>query len=118
LDRLRSLGVRLAVDDFGTGYSSLGQLQQFTVDRLKIDRAFLRQVTSAHGPAPLIAAFIGIARALDMEVVAEGVETAEQEAFLRRHDCDEAQGYLYAKPIPPDEIAALLRRNQSMLVTT
>jgi diguanylate cyclase (GGDEF)-like protein len=117
LEKLRRIGARLAVDDFGTGYSSLAQLQQFTVDRLKIDRGFIRQVTSAHGPAPLIAAFIGIARALNMEVIAEGVETAEQEAFLRRYDCDEAQGYLYSKPVLPDEVAYLLTRKSSLLVT-
>ena len=117
LEKLRRIGARLAVDDFGTGYSSLAQLQQFTVDRLKIDRGFIRQVTSAHGPAPLIAAFIGIARALNMEVIAEGVETAEQEAFLRRYDCDEAQGYLYSKPVLPDEVAYLLARKSSLLVT-
>jgi diguanylate cyclase (GGDEF)-like protein len=108
--RVRDLGPRFAIDDFGTGYSALAQMQRFPVDRLKIDRTFVSQITSAQGVAPLVSAFIGIARALRLEVVAEGVETLEQQTFLRTHGCKEAQGYLYSRPVPPDEIVALVRK--------
>ena len=108
--RVRDLGVRFAIDDFGTGYSALAQMQRFPVDRLKIDRTFVNQITSAQGVAPLVSAFIGIARALRLEVVAEGVETLEQQTFLRTHGCKEAQGFLYSRPVPPEEVAALVRK--------
>ncbi len=108
--RVRDLGVRFAIDDFGTGYSALAQMQRFPVDRLKIDRTFVNQITSAQGVAPLVSAFIGIARALRLEVVAEGVETLEQQTFLRTHGCKEAQGFLYSRPIPPEEVAVLVRK--------
>ena len=98
--RVRDLGPRFAIDDFGTGYSALAQMQRFPVDRLKIDRTFVSQITSAQGVAPLVSAFIGIARALRLEVVAEGVETLEQQTFLRTHGCKEAQGFLYSRPVP------------------
>ena len=77
---------------------------------LKIDRTFVSQITSAQGVAPLVSAFIGIARALRLEVVAEGVETLEQQTFLRTHGCKEAQGFLYSRPVPPEEIVALVRK--------
>lgn len=109
LRRVRELGVQFAIDDFGTGYSALAQMQRFAVDRLKIDRTFVNQITSAHGAAPLVSAFIGIARALDLEVVAEGVETLEQQTFLRHHGCFEVQGFLYSRPVPADEITKLVR---------
>ncbi len=99
--RVRDLGVRFAIDDFGTGYSALAQMQRFPVDRLKIDRTFVNQITSAQGVAPLVSAFIGIARALRLEVVAEGVETLEQQTFLRTHGCKEAQGF----PLQPASAA-------------
>jgi diguanylate cyclase (GGDEF)-like protein len=108
--RVRDLGVRFAIDDFGTGYSALAQMQRFPVDRLKIDRTFVNQITSAQGVAPLVSAFIGIARALRLEVVAEGVETLEQQTFLRTHGCKEAQGFLYSRPVPPEQIVALVRK--------
>ena len=108
--RVRDLGPRFAIDDFGTGYSALAQMQRFPVDRLKIDRTFVNQITSAQGVAPLVSAFIGIARALRLEVVAEGVETLEQQTFLRTHGCKEAQGFLYSRPVPPDEVVALVRK--------
>ena len=108
--RVRDLGPRFAIDDFGTGYSALAQMQRFPVDRLKIDRTFVSQITSSQGVAPLVSAFIGIARALRLEVVAEGVETLEQQTFLRTHGCKEAQGFLYSRPVPPDEVAVLVRK--------
>ncbi|MGH9118964.1 MAG: putative bifunctional diguanylate cyclase/phosphodiesterase, partial [Acidimicrobiales bacterium] len=109
LNRVRELGVGVAIDDFGTGYSMLGRLQRFPVDRLKIDRSFVSEVRADDAEAPLIVAIIAMARSLNLKTVAEGVETEAQRAFLRRHGCDEAQGYLFAEPRDPDGIAVLLR---------
>src|SRR5207302_1493250 len=98
---LKFLGVRLAIDDFGTGYSSLAYLQRFPLDVLKVDKAFVDGV--AHGPeeAALAAAIIRLGHSLHLRTVAEGVEAPEQVAHLRRLGCQEAQGYLFARPLPP-----------------
>jgi diguanylate cyclase (GGDEF)-like protein len=109
LSRIRELGVTIAIDDFGTGYSMLGRLQRFPVDRLKIDRSFVSEIRSVDSPAPLVVAVIAMARSLNLHTVAEGVETEAQHAFLLRHGCDEAQGYLFAEPRDPDGVAVLLR---------
>jgi EAL domain-containing protein (putative c-di-GMP-specific phosphodiesterase class I) len=109
LRRVRELGVHFAIDDFGTGYSVLGRLQRFPVDRLKIDRSFVSEIESAHADAPIVAAMIAMARSLRLETVAEGVETLEQQTFLRNHGCDTAQGFLFSHPVEPDEIVRLLR---------
>ena len=109
LNRIRELGTMIAIDDFGTGYSSLGRLQRFPVDRLKIDRSFVAEIHSVESEAPLVVAVIAMARSLGLQTVAEGVETEAQRAFLRRHGCDEAQGYLFAEPRDADGIAVLLR---------
>jgi diguanylate cyclase (GGDEF)-like protein len=109
LRRVRELGVHFAIDDFGTGYSVLGRLQRFPVDRLKIDRSFVSEIESAHGEAPIVAAMIAMARSLRLKTVAEGVETLEQQTFLRNHGCDTAQGFLFSHPVEPDEIVRLLR---------
>ncbi|MBK9180056.1 MAG: bifunctional diguanylate cyclase/phosphodiesterase [Acidimicrobiales bacterium] len=109
LARLRDAGVHIAIDDFGTGYSALARMHRFPVDRLKIDRSFVNTITAADGNAPLVSAFLGIARGLRLGVIAEGVETVEQAAFLRRHGCHEAQGFLFSRPVDPDEVARLLR---------
>jgi diguanylate cyclase (GGDEF)-like protein len=108
LATLRRMGVSLSIDDFGTGYSALAQLQRLSVDRLKVDRAFIAQITRPDDPAPLVTAFLAMAKALGLEVIAEGVETVEQRDFLLLHGCQEAQGYLFAKPLPPDDLAALV----------
>ena len=108
LQTIKRLGVILAIDDFGTGYSSMSLVKKFPIDVLKIDRSFVREVTRDSGDRAIADAIIALGRALDLTIVAEGVETAEQEAFLRVHNCDEAQGYLISKPIPPDEFAAFL----------
>jgi predicted signal transduction protein with EAL and GGDEF domain len=108
LARLRDLGVHVAIDDFGTGYSALGRLHRFPVDRLKIDRSFVSGIASAEGNAPLVSAFLGIARGLRLGVIAEGVETVEQATFLHRHGCEEAQGFLFSRPVEPDEVVRLL----------
>ncbi|WP_158597844.1 EAL domain-containing protein [Noviherbaspirillum saxi] len=108
LDGLRSLGVKLLVDDFGTGYSSLSQLQRLNVDVLKVDRAFT--VTLDHGEEgkALFKAIVSMADALDICIVAEGVETAEQLSVLQALDCDEVQGHFVSKPVPEGEMAALM----------
>ncbi len=109
LQRVRELGVQLAIDDFGTGYSMLGRLQRFPIDRLKIDQSFVREITSAQGEAPIVSAMIALARSLHIDVVAEGVETLEQQTFLRNHGCDHAQGFLFSHPVEADEIARIVR---------
>jgi EAL domain-containing protein (putative c-di-GMP-specific phosphodiesterase class I) len=109
LNQIRKLGVKLAIDDFGTGYSMLGRLRSFPIDRLKIDRSFVNEIQSEHEGAPIVAAMIAMARSLGIECVAEGVETFEQQTFLRSHLCDQAQGFLYCRPVEPEEIVRLLQ---------
>jgi EAL domain-containing protein (putative c-di-GMP-specific phosphodiesterase class I) len=113
LRRLRAAGVAVAIDDFGTGYSSLSKLATFPVDRLKIDRSFLGPIKSEGDDAPLVAAMIALAHQLGLVVTAEGVETTEQLAFLRRNGCDLLQGYLFSPPVSPDRFEELLRAQQS-----
>jgi EAL domain-containing protein (putative c-di-GMP-specific phosphodiesterase class I) len=87
----------------------LGRLRSFPIDRLKIDRSFVNEIQSQHEGAPIVAAMIAMARSLDIECVAEGVETFEQQTFLRSHLCDQAQGFLYCRPVEPEEIVRLLQ---------
>jgi EAL domain-containing protein (putative c-di-GMP-specific phosphodiesterase class I) len=108
LKTLRATGVRVAVDDFGTGYSSLSYLTKFSIDALKIDQSFVRQITTAPGETSIVSAVIGMGRSLNLRVVAEGVETHEDLAFLQAHQCDEAQGYYFSRPVPHQEFAKLL----------
>jgi len=98
----------LSVDDFGTGYSSLSYLEQFPLDELKVDRSFVSKIESVTGGAPIVSAIIAMARSLRFKVVAEGVETEQQLAFLRKHECEQYQGYLFSKPLPADEFAELV----------
>ena len=107
---LKSLGVRLAMDDFGMGYSSLSYLQRFPLDKLKIDQAFVANIVQDGNDAVLVRAIIAMGQQLGMRVVAEGVETAAQYGYLRSNHCDELQGYFIARPVPPSEIAALLKK--------
>ena len=110
LQTLREHGVSAAIDDFGTGYSSLSYLSRFPIDALKIDRSFVSQITAAGGQdSTIVTAVISLAQSLDLRVVAEGVETPEQLEFLRAYDCDEAQGFLFSRPVPSDQFAHLLR---------
>jgi diguanylate cyclase (GGDEF)-like protein/PAS domain S-box-containing protein len=109
LQNLRARGVRIAIDDFGTGYSSLSYLRDFPVDALKIDQSFVRQISTAGDDTTIVKAVIGMARSLKLRVIAEGVETREEVAFLRAYQCEEAQGYFFSPPVPPQQFAKLLR---------
>ncbi|HQF52483.1 MAG TPA: EAL domain-containing protein [Thermoleophilia bacterium] len=111
LARLESMGVCVALDDFGTGYSSLGQVLALPIDRLKIDRSFISEVESSERSAAVVRAVIDLGRALQLGVVAEGVETPGQFEFLRRHRCPEAQGFLLASPLSADECERLLKQS-------
>jgi diguanylate cyclase (GGDEF)-like protein len=109
LQTLRKRGVQVAVDDFGTGYSSLSYLRKFPVDALKIDQSFVRQISTSGDDTTIVKAVIGMARSLKLRVIAEGVETLEEVAFLRAYRCEEAQGYYFSRPVPPQQFAVLLR---------
>ncbi|MBA3487790.1 MAG: EAL domain-containing protein [Lysobacter sp.] len=109
LRRLKDLGVHVSVDDFGTGYSSLAYLRSFPLDAVKIDGSFIRDVTSNAEDASITLAIIGMAHRLNLTVIAECVETAEQLEFLRANDCDQVQGYYLARPMPVQELEQLWR---------
>jgi len=108
LQTVRNRGIRVSIDDFGTGYSSLSYLRRFSINTLKIDPSFIRQITNNPDDAALVTAIINIGRTLKLQTIAEGVETPEELAFLKAHGCDEAQGYLFSRPVPPDQFAKLL----------
>ena len=109
---LKEMGVWLAIDDFGTGYSSLAQLKRFPIDTLKVDRSFIRDVSSNAEDRAIAEAIIAVGKTLRLTVVAEGVETDAQEAFLRARACDQVQGYRFSRPLPADRFAALLRTHR------
>jgi diguanylate cyclase (GGDEF)-like protein/PAS domain S-box-containing protein len=110
MEELQRLGVQLSIDDFGTGYSSLNALKTFPVVRLKIDKSFVSNLASSEGDRAVAAAVISLGQKLNLRVIAEGVETAEQVEFLRANNCDEVQGYYFSKPITAEGIADLLRK--------
>jgi EAL domain-containing protein (putative c-di-GMP-specific phosphodiesterase class I) len=109
LDAIQSRGIRIAIDDFGTGYSSMSLMKQFPIDTIKIDRSFVRDLPDDTEDQAIAQAIISMGRALGMTIVAEGVETVEQETFLRAHGCDEMQGFLFSRPLPSGQLADLLR---------
>lgn len=109
LRKLRELGIQLQIDDFGTGYSSLSQLQSLNIDVIKIDQSFVRKLGKDYQSETLCETIVSIGRSLDITIVAEGVETAAQLRKLQAMGCDEVQGYLLSKPVPPEEIPALMR---------
>jgi len=112
LNQLKGLGVKLSVDDFGTGYSSLNYLRRFPMDRIKIDKSFVDDLGSDSGNSEITTAIIDMAHRLDMEVIAEGVETLSQQEFLRSQHCEELQGFYFSRPVPADEIDDILSRSQ------
>jgi diguanylate cyclase (GGDEF)-like protein/PAS domain S-box-containing protein len=117
IDRLRSAGVRHSIDDFGTGYSSLAYLSRFKVDTLKIDQSFIRNMQKDRSEAVIPIAVISLAHSLRLEVIAEGVETAEQCALLREHGCDAIQGYLFSPPVDADAFAEMLGAGRTLTST-
>jgi EAL domain-containing protein (putative c-di-GMP-specific phosphodiesterase class I) len=108
LDRIHDLGVRIAIDDFGTGFSSLGQLRHFPIDVLKVDRSFVQGVEHDAKDAAIAANLVSLAHALGLAAIAEGIESDGQLATFRGLGCDQAQGFLFARPGPPEELTALL----------
>ena len=108
LSEVRALGIPVAIDDFGTGYSSLAYLVTLPIDELKVDRAFIRKITTDAAYLGIVDTCITLAHSLKLKVVAEGVETIEQAQALQKLNCDQAQGFLYSKPVPPEELALML----------
>lgn len=109
MNKLHEHGIRMSIDDFGTGYSSLSYLKQFKVYKLKIDQSFIRNIANDTEDQAIVKAIIDMAKSLGMQTIAEGVETAEQLAFLRQHKCNEIQGYYYSKPIPADQFSQFFK---------
>ena len=112
LNLIKKLGIKISLDDFGTGYSSLAYLHQFPFDILKIDRCFITNIDQNSKNAVITKAIIEMAHQLDLKVIAEGVETQAELDFLVEHQCDELQGYLFARPLPAQEFEKLLLSNK------
>ncbi len=108
LRKLKAIGVRLVLDDFGTGYSSLSYLKRFPIDALKIDREFIDGLGAEAEDTAIVSAVLSMAQALELDVIAEGVETPEQLAWLREHGCAFVQGYLLARPLPVEELDGMV----------
>ncbi|MEY8199703.1 MAG: EAL domain-containing protein, partial [Colwellia sp.] len=108
--QIKDIGVELAVDDFGTGYSSLAYLKKLPIDKLKIDRAFIKDLPDDDEDAGITRAVIALAKSLNLKLIAEGVETQEQKDFIVDNGCHNIQGYFYSKPIPADEMRSFLTK--------
>ena len=113
LGRLRALGIRIALDDFGTGYSSLSLLRRFPIDKVKIDKSFVDDIQSLKS-ASIVHAVIALARAIGLKITAEGIESVEQQHFLRTAGCHFLQGYLFSRPLPPSAIPGLLAKTRAV----
>ena len=111
--RFRDIGIQVAIDDFGTGYSSLSYLKKFDIDYLKIDQAFVRNLSTDEDDVALCEAIIVMAHKLGLKVIAEGVETEQQKIILTGAGCDYAQGYLFSKPVPPEDFEMLFNSRNS-----
>ena len=116
LNSIKALGVRLSIDDFGTGYSSLSYLRRFPIDVLKIDQSFVRGLGENTQDAQLIGAIISLGKSLDLKIIAEGIETPEQLAFLKAHQCEEGQGFLFSEAVSADDFAQLIQAGQPSLM--
>ena len=110
LQRLSAMGIQIAIDDFGTGYSSLSYLKLFPIDRLKLDKSFVRDIAKDNGDRAIATAVIRLGHSLKLRVIAEGVEAADQLDALRQQGCDEIQGFHFSKPLLPDELFSLLKQ--------
>ena len=117
LGRFRAMGVKISIDDFGTGYSSLSFLKRFPIDTLKIDQSFVRDIVSDEDDASITRAVIAMGRSLRLDIVAEGVETASQLAFLRAEGCHKAQGYYFSRPIEADALGDWIEAGGALVVT-
>lgn len=117
LSEISELGIHISIDDFGTGYSSLAHLKRFSVNTLKIDKSFVREVDLSTTDAAIATAIIAMGNSLNLNVIAEGVETQSQFDFLKFNNCDQVQGFLFCRPLPPGELLELLRKNRSQILS-